>query len=1096
MKPKMLQSTGVMLVSLAGLMLTATVFAGVRDVKEIPAKQRNSYYPCNRAPLLPSPVIKLPPGKVMPTGWLHHMLMLEARGYIGHLDKISSWCDYKISAWVHPDGRGKNGFEEVPYWLRGLGDLGFASGDKRVIKKAEKWLDGVMSTARPSGYFGPASNRHSMPDGRPDMWPNMPVIEALRSYYDYSHDPRVIKLLINYFHWMMGQSKRVYGDGWGASRWSENLESVYWLYNRTGKAWLLQLAADIQKYGQGGGWTQGVASTHGVNFGEGFRQPAEYYMQSHEKKDLAATMRDFEQMHNYYGQVPGGGYGADEAGRFGFAGPRQGIETCAIVENMASFEELAHITGSAFWADRCEDLAFNMLPSASTPKLTAIHYLTAPDQIELGDQNMHPYIDDSGNMFAYSDTGVFRCCEHNFSYGWPYFAESLWAATSDNGMAAMMYSPTTAVIKAGDGTPVNITEKTDYPFRGRINITMDMNQPNAFPLYLRVPYWCSNATVTLNGKALAVTAAPDSFIRMKRTWHNGDRITLRLPMRVRVHVWKHNDNAASVGYGPLDFSLNIGEKWHSYGMYHGTKKWEVFPTTSWNYGLVLNAANPASSFTVKYRPGPIAAQPFTPQTAPLELLGTGREIPEWKANADGMIGSLHQSPVISAEPNQPITMIPMGAARLRVAMLPVIATGPEKGHAWVPPAAAIVKVISSWAQWPWSPQVVAFSTQPASSRDQYVPAFTWLGQPGNTAWLQYMFPKPVTITASSVYWFSDKGRKDAPYPAAGWYRRPQSWSLQYNQGDGWKTITPVDSTYATQLDHYNKVQFKPLTVISLRMKVHFRRGHAAGLYRWRVFGHGVQLVPTMSSSAVKILTSAAGPMPAWLLKKPVTLLNSANLSALSNGMGVQNWRDQSYGGFDAHAAPGGNLPTLVKAAIDGRPAVHFNAADRQMLVLSRPVQNSFTIAVVFQTKHPGPVAGAYFQGAGIVQGEVGGVVPDYGISINAQGQVLAGTGDPDTTIHSAPGYADGKPHLIVFERQMSTGQITLYMDGQKAASTLAGTESLTAPVTLGLGAQNTGVNFYTGYIGKVLFYRRVLDSAARARLQKSLMAHWGILAQH
>ncbi len=1071
--------------------------AGVTDVPAIPAIHRNRYYPSNRAPLLPSPVVKLPPGSVLPAGWLHHMLMLEARGYVGHLDHISDWCNYKISAWVHPDGKGQNGFEEVPYWLRGLGDLGFVTGDKRVIKKAKKWLDGVMSTARPSGYFGPASNRHSMPNGRPDCWPDMPVIQALRSYYEYSHDPRVIKLLTNYFQWMLRQNHHIFTDGWGASRWSEDAESVYWLYNRTGQKFLLKLGKRIEKDSHGGGWKWGVTSTHGVNFGEGFRLPAEYYMQSHKLKDLDYSIRDYAQMHSLYGQVPGGGYGADEAARFGFTGPRQAIETCAIVENMASDEEMDHITGSPYWADRCEDIAFNMLPAASTPKLTAIHYLTAPNQVSLTYANHHPYLDDSGNMFAYSNSGVFRCCEHNFGYGWPYFAESLWAATSNDGAVAMMYSASTARIKAGDGKTVTFTEDTQYPFHTAIRIKMAMAAPDTFPLYLRIPYWCHHASVTVNGARQAVAAPSDSFICIDRTWGNGDTVVLHLPRTLRVRFWKRNHDAASIGYGPLDFSLNIGEKWKSYGVYHGTKKWEVLPTTAWNYGLVFDHADPAASFTVKYRPGPIAPQPFTPQTAPIEILGTGRKIPEWKQNSYGMIGSLHQSPVISAEPNEPISMIPMGAARVRVSVLPVIATAAQKGHYWVPPAHLIARVLTSWQQWPFVSRVVMFSTEPSSSRDQYVPAFTWWGQPGKRAWIEYMFSHPVKISGSSVYWFDDKGRNGhVPYPGAGWYRHPKSWRLEYNDGHGWKAIHPLGSHFGIALNRYNRVNFKPIDVLALRMRVHFWHGHAAGLYRWKVYDHQLQLIPTISKKAVAMLSAGDHSAPTWMLSEPITTLSSRSLArTLTNGMGVQNWTDQSYGGFDAHAYSQGNLPTLVKRAIHGRAAVHFSGPGKQMLVIPRPVQNNFTIVLVFDTKHPGDHGGLYYQGAGLVQGDVSGVVPDFGISFNARGQVLAGTGDPDTTITSPAGLDNGHPHLVVFTRSQKSGHIVLYIDGRKVAAAYAGKESLTAPAQLGIGGHTGGTNYYSGYIGMVKFYRERLAGSRLKRMQKSLLKRWGIAAR-
>ena len=65
-----------------------------------------------------------------------------------------------------------------------------------------------------------------------------------------------------------------------------------------------------------------------------------------------------------YGQVPGGMFGADENARKGYNDPRQAVETCGMVEQMASDEILAGITGDPFWADHCEDVAFNTYPAA------------------------------------------------------------------------------------------------------------------------------------------------------------------------------------------------------------------------------------------------------------------------------------------------------------------------------------------------------------------------------------------------------------------------------------------------------------------------------------------------------------------------------------------------------------------------------------------------------------------------------------------------------------------------------------------------------------------------------------------------------------
>ena len=149
-------------------------------------------------------------------------------------------------------------------------------------------------------------------------------------------------------------------------------------------------------------------------------------------------------------------------------------------------------------------------------------------------------------------------------------------------------------------------------------------------------------------------------------------------MRVSVQKWEKNQNAVSVNYGPLTFSLKIGERWERYG---GTDAWpeqEVFPTTPWNYGLVLDEKKPAKSFKVVKRDGGLLpAQPFTPATAPIELRVKAKRLPAWKQDALGLVGKLQPSPVKSAQPAETVTLIPMGAARLRISTFPVIGEGKD-----------------------------------------------------------------------------------------------------------------------------------------------------------------------------------------------------------------------------------------------------------------------------------------------------------------------------------------------------------------------------------------------------------------------------------
>jgi hypothetical protein len=151
-------------------------------------------------------------------------------------------------------------------------------------------------------------------------------------------------------------------------------------------------------------------------------------------------------------------------------------------------------------------------------------------------------------------------------------------------------------------------------------------------------------------------------------------------MKLSVRRWEKNQNAASVDFGPLTFSLDIAPWWSRYG---GTDTWpesEVYARSAWNYGLVLEK-RPQQSFELTRKPGPLAPQPFTPETAPLELKAKARKIPAWQQDPLGLVGKLQPSPVKSSEPLETVTLIPMGAARLRITSFPVIGNGSD-AHEW------------------------------------------------------------------------------------------------------------------------------------------------------------------------------------------------------------------------------------------------------------------------------------------------------------------------------------------------------------------------------------------------------------------------------
>jgi len=655
----------------------------VSVVASPPVESANTHYVHNQPPLLPSPFSKLPVGQIEPRGWLRKQLELEAEGFIGHLTEISKFLRKEHNAWLSPTGEGDFGWEEVPYWLRGFGNLGYILRDERIIKEARVWIEGVLSSQAESGYFGPRANLTSL-DGKPDVWPHMIMLDALRSYYEFTRDERVLDLMAGFFRWELDWPEQDFLlPFWQQQRAADNLANVYWLYNIRGDKYLLELAEKIHR--RTANWTDGVADWHGVNIAQAFRGPAVYYQQAKDPKFLRAAERNYAEVMGIYGQVPGGGFGADENARPGYIDPRQATETCTWAEYMRSFEMLLTICGDPIWADRCEEVTFNSLPASMTADQKALHYLTSPNLVRCDRGNKAPGIQNDGDMFSFNPHR-YRCCQHNVSQAWPYFVEHLWLATPDNGVAAALYAPAVAKVRVGPDGEVTLQPDTNYPFDDRIAIRLAVPQAVRFPLYLRVPGWCTAPEVQVNGQPQKLPAAPRGYIVLERAWQDGDRVELCLPMSITLHRWTKNKDSVSVSRGPLTYALKIGEQIVRAG---GTDAWpayEILPTTPWNYGLVLRAGEPAASFEVLTQAWPEDDLPFTAEAAPVALRASARRIPAWKEDARGRGGRLQPSPARSKEPLETVTLIPMGCARLRIASFPTIGDGPD-AHDWVVPEA-------------------------------------------------------------------------------------------------------------------------------------------------------------------------------------------------------------------------------------------------------------------------------------------------------------------------------------------------------------------------------------------------------------------------
>lgn len=667
------------------LMSFAVIIAMSCSVK---AQDATRLYLNNRPPLITKPYMELPLGAVRPQGWLKEQMQRMCEGMTGHLDELYPQVMGSRNGWLGGDG---DVWERAPYWIDGLLPLAYIMDDAALKKKVQPWVEWVLKSQQPDGYFGPYEDREPesglQRNNARDWWPKMVVLKFMKQYYDATSDERVIPFMTNYFKYqlkMLPETPLNYWTFWGKERGGDNLMIIYWLYNITGDAFLLDLGNLITE--QTTDWTNeflsrdmltSLFSVHCVNLAQAMKQPIIRYQATKSHSHIEAIERGYADLKRTHGW-PTGLYGADELLHTG--NPTQGSELCTAVEMMFSLEKMIEITGRTDWADWLERVTFNALPTQITDDFDARQYYQQLNQVQITrhDRNFVTCYNGTDQLFGL--LSGYPCCTSNLHQGWPKFTRNLWFATEDRGLAALFYSPSEVKAKVANGIDVSVREDTGYPFEDAIRFQFSVldkkTKTVAFPLHLRVPGWCSQAVVKINGKEWSKAAA-GTTIKVYREWRTGDVLELKLPMTLSVSRWY--EHAAVVERGPLVYALKVEEKWikvkndRKYGNRYGDWYYEVYPTSPWNYCLpedALKSENMNEAFRIVEKP--VIGYPWNLENAPIEIHTKGKRMNEWQLY-NGSAGPLPYSTQYQIEtmPEEDIVLVPYGCTTLRITEFPI-----------------------------------------------------------------------------------------------------------------------------------------------------------------------------------------------------------------------------------------------------------------------------------------------------------------------------------------------------------------------------------------------------------------------------------------
>ena len=184
-----------------------------------------------------------------------------------------------------------------------------------------------------------------------------------------------------------------------------------------------------------------------------------------------------------------------------------------------------------------------------------------------------------------------------------------------------------------------------------------------------------------------------------------------------------------------------------------------------------------------------------------------------------------------------------------------------------------------------------------------------------------------------------------------------------------------------------------------------------------------------------------------------------------------------------------NGPTYVPGKV-GSYAIQFNGTN-QYVSINRPISDSWSIAFWIKTTQTSPTGNQWYLGNGLVDGEVGGITDDFGVSY-LNNKVAFGVGNADTTIQSTSTINSGNWVHVACTRDSLTGQMKVYINGTLETTGTGPTGTKNVPGTLHFGNLQTNINYFSGSIDQVKIYKSVISAADIAALANESSTNYTI----
>jgi uncharacterized protein len=487
------------------------------------------------------------PDRVNLIGWVGTRMALNESNRLVMLD-----VDRLLEGYRKRPGRQSWDGEHVGKWLHAATLAWVNTGDPALRRKLDSVAAELVKCQLPDGYLGTYLDKDRWTEW--DVWAHKYNLIGLLTYMRYTGNMapmpacrRMGDLLCRTFGDQPGQRDIIEAGFHKGMAPTSVLEPMVLLYRMTGetryldfckyilRAWeqpngpkiisTLLTAQRVDKVGNGKAYEM-LSCLNGA---------LELYRTVGGEDILQACLNAWQDIadHRLY---PTGtaSYREYFHGDYDFPNVNDVGETCVTVTWLQFNIQLLRLTGEKRFADQLEKTVLNQLMGAQSCDGTKWGYYVQMEGVKPYTNNL------DGN-----------CCLSSGPRGIALIAT--FALTTDaDGVVANLYDAGTARLTLHDGTPVTLTMQTDYPDSGDIGITVATTANNPFAVKLRVPPWCKDADLELNGAKIDCETGPGGYVAVRRVWQDQDRLHLHLKIEPRILIGDHkNRGKLAVLYGPL-----------------------------------------------------------------------------------------------------------------------------------------------------------------------------------------------------------------------------------------------------------------------------------------------------------------------------------------------------------------------------------------------------------------------------------------------------------------------------------------------------------------------------------------------------------------